>query len=157
MRQAWKKSGRIAFWISLPLLHIYLRSQRRTRVLVVSEGMVLLTKAWLSNGKWMLPGGGLHFREEPAHGAVREVREETGIILLPSQLQPIGEARFRRYGLRFRYEQFIVELPKTVELKPQRTEIVEATWVPIESINAKTAETDVLRLLQAWKGLQRVH
>jgi len=31
-----------------------------------------------SEGKWTLPGGGLHFGEDPAAGARREVAEETG-------------------------------------------------------------------------------
>jgi 8-oxo-dGTP diphosphatase len=31
-------------------------------------------------GLWTLPGGGLHFGEEPQAGAIREVEEETGML-----------------------------------------------------------------------------
>jgi ADP-ribose pyrophosphatase YjhB (NUDIX family) len=34
----------------------------------------------LDVGKWTLPGGGLEFGEDPAHGAIRELEEETGLV-----------------------------------------------------------------------------
>lgn len=154
MIKTWRLSGRIAFWAALPLLHIYLRARRRTRVLVVSEGKVLLVRGWLSNGKWHLPGGGLHFREHASHGAVREVREETGVLLLPSQLGSVGLARFKGHGLRFTYEQFIVELPGIVPLVRQKGEIIDTEWVSIEDISPRNAESDVVQLLAMWQGLR---
>jgi ADP-ribose pyrophosphatase YjhB (NUDIX family) len=45
------------------------------------DGAVLLTRVSLhgpGGGLWTLPGGGLDFGEDPAAGAIREVREETG-------------------------------------------------------------------------------
>jgi ADP-ribose pyrophosphatase YjhB (NUDIX family) len=45
------------------------------------DGSVLLTRvadAGPGGGLWTLPGGGLDFGEDPAAGAIREVREETG-------------------------------------------------------------------------------
>lgn len=35
-------------------------------------------------GQWTLPGGGLDFGEDPAVAMVREVREETGLIVRPN-------------------------------------------------------------------------
>ena len=32
-------------------------------------------------GHWTLPGGGLEFGETPAHGAVREAAEESGLVV----------------------------------------------------------------------------
>ncbi len=34
-------------------------------------------------GQWTLPGGGLEFGESPEHAMVREVEEETGMIVTP--------------------------------------------------------------------------
>ena len=45
------------------------------------DASVLLTRiaeAGPGAGEWTLPGGGLDFGEDPADGAIREVREETG-------------------------------------------------------------------------------
>ena len=45
------------------------------------DGAVLLTRVAPEGpgaGRWTLPGGGLDFGEDPADGAIREVREETG-------------------------------------------------------------------------------
>lgn len=150
----WKKLGQAAFYFSIPLLHLYLRSSKRTRVLIVSEGRALLVKGWLGSGKWILPGGGRHFRESPSDGVVRELMEETGIILSPEKLTDLGEADFARYGLRFKYQQFITELPAIIKPKLRKLEIVDAAWVPLEEINDGIAERDVIALLQKWKASQ---
>ncbi len=152
MKKFWIFLGRAAFWISLPLLHVYLRIRSRTRVLVVSEGKVLVTKGWLGSGKWVLPGGGLHSSEKAIDGALRELREETGVSLVTNQLRPVGEARFKHHGLRFKYAQFIAEIPVTVTLSAQRWEIVEAIWLDIEELTAENSEPDVLTLLDAWRA-----
>jgi len=38
------------------------------------------------DGKWGLPGGALEPGEEPAEAAVREVREETGLEVVPERI-----------------------------------------------------------------------
>jgi ADP-ribose pyrophosphatase YjhB (NUDIX family) len=43
-------------------------------------------------GEWTLPGGGLDFGEDPAAGAVREVREETGYEVATGALLGIHSA-----------------------------------------------------------------
>jgi 8-oxo-dGTP diphosphatase len=51
-------------------------------VCVDDERRVLLCRVGpgeADSGRWMLPGGGLDFGEEPAAGAVRELREESGL------------------------------------------------------------------------------
>lgn len=153
MTNIYRLSGQIAFWLTIPLLHIYLRMRRRTRVFIIAEGKVLLVRGWLSNGKWHLPGGGLHFRETAAHGAVREVLEETGLQLSSDKLRYIGAARFKDHGLRFTYEQFIVELPATTRVVAQKGEIIDAEWVPLDGITSKNAESDVIQLCAVWQGL----
>lgn len=153
MSKLWNKVGRVAFWTCLPALYVYLRRGTRTRVLIVSEGKALVIKSWLGTGKWSLPGGGLHVGEDPVVGAVREVREETGIELSPSKLAPMGEAEYSRYGLRFKYHMFTAELPAMRELVLGTPEIGEAAWLSPDKLNIQNADPDVVNLLRLWKDL----
>jgi 8-oxo-dGTP pyrophosphatase MutT (NUDIX family) len=151
MRKLWHTIGRIAFFACIPLLHIYLRSHKRTRVLVVSEDKVLLVKGWLGSGKWILPGGGRHYGESAESAVLRELQEETGIVLNEDALQDIGEAHFAHYGLRYTYQQFITTLPKPITPKLRRLEIIDAVWMPLADINDTIVDRDVMALVQEWK------
>lgn len=48
------------------------------KVVLIHEHKVLLVRR-ADNGRWTLPAGILEPGEEPAHAAVREVEEETGV------------------------------------------------------------------------------
>ncbi len=154
MKRIWKRIGNMMFWVGIPVLHVYLRSHRRTRVFLVSEGCVLLVKPWIGVNRWMTPGGGLHKGEAPKDGAVREIHEETGAVVLPEALQHVGEASFRKYGLQYEYDQFVCELPARIDVRPQRVEIYEVNWMPLDDLNPETCESDVLLLRDLWKSLQ---
>ena len=55
-------------------------------------GQILLARAarrLTVAGQWFLPGGGLHFAEEPLTGLVREFEEETGLSVLPGRLRGV--------------------------------------------------------------------
>lgn len=55
---------------------------------------------------WCFPGGGLEPGESPRDGAVRELEEETGIMLSPSALHDLGEFSVDSSRGRFRYHAF---------------------------------------------------
>ncbi|MEZ4816023.1 MAG: 8-oxo-dGTP diphosphatase [Bdellovibrionota bacterium] len=48
----------------------------------------------IHEGKWNGIGGKLELEESPEEGAIREIKEESGISLLPSQLKPMGVLTF---------------------------------------------------------------
>ena len=59
------------------------------------DGAVLLTRISPEGpgaGRWTLPGGGLDFGEDPADGAIREVREETGYDVVLGRLLEVRSA-----------------------------------------------------------------
>ena len=59
------------------------------RALVIQNGLMLLSHE--ENGdKWMLPGGGLEKGETEEDCVVREVEEETGYVIKPSELYEIN-------------------------------------------------------------------
>lgn len=57
-------------------------------VLVVDGERVLLIERAVppDDGLWALPGGHPEYDEEPRHAAVRELREETGLVVDPADL-----------------------------------------------------------------------
>lgn len=72
--------------------------------LVIDAGQVLLcriSKDLPQRGMWTLPGGGLEFGEHPESGMIREVEEETGLVVRPSGLAGVdsisGEAAERSF------------------------------------------------------------
>jgi ADP-ribose pyrophosphatase YjhB (NUDIX family) len=59
------------------------------------EGALLLVRVserGPDHGLWMVPGGGLKFGEDPLHGLVREVTEETGLDVAPGELLGVRSA-----------------------------------------------------------------
>jgi 8-oxo-dGTP pyrophosphatase MutT (NUDIX family) len=148
----WAVCGRLAFWASWPALAFYLRGSRRTRVLVVQGEKVLVTKAWLGDGRWLLPGGGLHRGEVALDGVRRELREETGLVLPPATFQYKGEFVFQSHGFRFNYRLFIALINNPGPLKKRPLEIAELAWLPPGRLNDRNAAPDVLQALRAWLG-----
>lgn len=147
----WKWVGRLAFVVSLPLLMIYVRLRERTRILVVSEDTIVVVRGWLSNGKWSLPGGGLHWRESHKKGVVRELAEETGLRIKESTIEYLGKDR-QKSTLSFRYYQYVVTLSKRQALRRQRGEITDVAWIHTDELNAANAEEHVLATLRAWRA-----
>lgn len=147
----WKIIGRIGFWLSWPLLAVYLRFGKRTRILVVAEGKVLVVKGWLGSGKWCLPGGGLHRNEKPLDGVLRETKEETGLVLAPSLVKYVDGKRQGANGAYFWCERFIAELEEIPKVKKSGLEIVEVAWVEASELTIASASQDVLDLLSDWK------
>lgn len=147
----WRLTGRIVFWLSWPLLLIYLRIGKRTRVLIISGDSIVVLKGWLGQGKWDLPGGGLHHNEKSLDGAIREVYEETGLKLKTDQFKYLGNDCIKPHGLKFNYDKFIVNLSEQFALKPRRFEITDIAWMPIDELNKNNAGLVTLKLLDDWQ------
>lgn len=146
-----KRFGSLLFWLVWPLLRIWLLFSKRTRVLLVYKGRVLVVKSWLGDGKWQLPGGGLHRGEKPADGAVREVREELGIELESNSLVQIGEYKYSDSGLSFIYYAYSLVLSQEPTIRRRRWEISEAGFIDPAEVSVDTCGKDVLQVLNGWK------
>ena len=59
------------------------------------DGAVLLVRVAqpaLDRGRWTVPGGGLHFAEDPRDAVAREVAEESGLEVMPGALLGVRSA-----------------------------------------------------------------
>jgi ADP-ribose pyrophosphatase YjhB (NUDIX family) len=77
---------------------------------IVDEGRVLLVRRGNEpmKGHWTLPGGLLELGESLSDGVIREVREETGLIVEPVQLIELLD-RIHRHETRVRYHYVIAD------------------------------------------------
>jgi 8-oxo-dGTP pyrophosphatase MutT (NUDIX family) len=148
--------GRIAFWLGRPFFMVYFRIGKRTRVLLVRGENVLVVSGWLSDGRWNLPGGGLHRGEDPAFGAARELKEELGVDLQPEALVSLGEQRYSSHGYSYSYTQFVATISGEVPLKLQRLEIARAEWRHHSAFTPANATSDVLLAIRKWQGSSSV-
>jgi 8-oxo-dGTP pyrophosphatase MutT (NUDIX family) len=152
MKNLWAKIGQVAFWCAWPALWVYLRIGHRTRVIIHVDGKVLVLKNWLGDGKWALPGGGLHRGEDSAAGALRETYEETGIKLTSQQLALAGTFDYRDKGFRFRYDLYSAELPSVPPTRKQRGEVLTIAWLSPAELTERNANREVVKVLQVWSA-----
>lgn len=148
----WQRIGITLFWLTYPISWSKLRGSKRTRVLIVCGNYVVVTKRWLGEGKWSLPGGGLHRQEESTDGALREVREETALQLKSTRLKRDSEQIYEYHGLSFSYALFTTKLSRRLPLKAQSFELVAAEWIHYSQLNASNAQPDVLSAVVGWWG-----
>lgn len=78
--------------------------------MVVDQGRVLLIRRGTEplKGQWSLPGGMLELGESLMAGVVREVREETGLVIEPVELVELLD-RIHREQDRVRYHYVIAD------------------------------------------------
>lgn len=111
-------------------------------VMIIKDGKILLglrnsdpekaDSELHGEGTWTMPGGKIEFGEEPLETAVREVREETGMLInscrfISLSSEKVPDAHFITLG--FVCEDFDGE-PRVME----PDEIVEWRWFPLDEI-----------------------
>lgn len=105
---------------------------RGAGAVIVCNGKVLLGRR--SNrpfkGTWCIPGGGLEKGESALETAIRETREETGIVLD----KPSSQAVWTKKAPFFSWTSYFFEIKKMPETKP--VEFYELVWVPVSDISS---------------------
>ncbi len=143
-----QRIGIMLYWVAWPGIWLLLKRSKRTRVAIKSEGSILVVKPWLGNGKWSLPGGGLHPGEGERSALAREVFEETGLELNKNSLKQLKRLTYQQDGLQFEYVLFTYETPKQAQITRHTPEIAEAAWVKLNKLTKHTANNDVLVALK---------
>ena len=130
--------GKWLHYVSMPVIAL-VSSRTRPRVRVelrTRSGHVLLVKTWFSRQRWTLPGGGVERGEAPSRAAVREVREETGIVIDKTRLhylttQP-AEFPLRCDLIIYRVKIGRRDLPALGRLRQR--EIIARQWFKIDEL-----------------------
>jgi 8-oxo-dGTP pyrophosphatase MutT (NUDIX family) len=127
----WKQVDRIyrlAYRTAYPVVIRWWRWQGNhhgVAIAVWSADMVLAVRHSYKPGL-RLPGGGLARSENPYKAAVRELREEVGLMLDPAQLRFVASIS-TRVGLIYLYDARVATKP---DLVIDHREIIEARFVP---------------------------
>lgn len=139
--RVWIAVGKLIYFVGWPAIYLIIRtSPQRTRTLVLSEGKLLLTKDWIGTGSWSIPGGGLHVNENQVTGALRELKEETGLKLTPKELLKLGSIVIRNNGIKTSLIVYKAEFLKKPKIYINGTEIIDYKWV--DSIELKKINID---------------
>lgn len=110
----------------------FTKTRDGSRAVVERDGMILLSHETVS-GWWLVPGGGIEQGETPEECCVREVEEETGVIVRPvKQFLTLHE-----YYEEYRYTSwyFICEAAGSGQMRLTEAEKrrgLEPRWIPLE-------------------------
>jgi 8-oxo-dGTP pyrophosphatase MutT (NUDIX family) len=134
----WK---RLRFYILWPGLYIYFRlNYHRTRVIIRCKSEVLLirdsTRYGYDDRSWSLPGGGIGRSEEDSVAAVREVREELGIVLEPDTLTHLGERIITSEGISYLAQYYVVDIIRKPQLQLDSREVSGAAWYRLNEVSS---------------------
>lgn len=110
----------------------------RACMAILRNGCILLVhQTYRGNTLWTFPGGGIEPGERPEETAVREVKEETGLIvkvkeLLYQSARQVGEGTYYCYLGEIIGGEFA--LGSDPELPPLEQELHEVRWFPVQQV-----------------------
>lgn len=114
-------------------LHTFVTKQERARILVLDgSGKILLVRG-LIGFDWALPGGGINRNEAPKSAAIRELREETGIIADELRVRDLGRVENQVTGVGYTAHLFVMELTSEVTFR-KTPEIITLDWFDIDTL-----------------------
>ena len=144
-----------AYGIALAGLRIYWRVAKPktfgARLILVREGKVLLVSPRRSQ-YWNLPGGGTRRNEDPSAGALRELREETG-ILVPAVSYRLGTYVSGAEGKRDTVFIFVAEA-ECFDIPRLEIELRDARWFSLDALPEGTTRPTRYRLSEYLQGVR---
>ncbi len=128
-----------------------------TCCIVCNEQILLLKRnnSGTAGGKWCMPGGKLEKNETPMQAVIREVTEETGIILLPEEVNFFQTICIRALAPQKDYvlHLFKAVFPNTqpsqynVVLNQEHTDFLWANLISAKELNLVAGSNEILDFL----------
>lgn len=141
------------------------RTRTACRGIVIRDGQLLLSYETVT-GQWMLPGGGIEAGEDERECCVREVAEETGFLIRPTDCVFEIDEYYEDFKWVNRYFFGEVTGETAVRLTEREKEVgMEPRWLPLDEIirifsgHASYADTDEMRrgmYLREYTALSRL-
>ena len=101
----------------------------------------LIVRARRTPDQWIFPKGHIEPGESAEQAALREAREEAGIV--GRLIAPLSAIEFVFNGRRIHVEYFLVEaLDRALEHEPR-----EQAWLPLDDARGRLSHADARRLL----------
>lgn len=131
---------------------VYANSRPTAGVLLVRGGQVLLIRrgAEPELGKWDIPGGYLDEGEPPEDGACRELREELGLDLAPTDLKLVLASINPRSDFAVLDVMFEARMPD--QAPRPASDAASCGWFPIDALPADLAFEAARRALERWRA-----
>lgn len=125
-------------------------------IIVRDETLLLLRLAGKSQGgRWGSPGGKLNKGEDVEVALAREVLEETGIALVPSQMKLFRQFWVDSSGKQFDYFQYYGELSEKPKVRIQAGEHATYEWVRLDDVGERELVEDhpevMRRFIEWWR------
>lgn len=138
-RRWYAQIGKWLQYVVLPF--VWFGKEKRVRIVVLSrDGYILLVRNWFGYQNWSLPGGGSKKAEPSKNAAVRELHEETGIVIDESQLNYLRTYTCNESFRPFEVEVYYVFIEQQLEIGCHKNlEIIEKRWHKVKSLPQDTA------------------
>jgi 8-oxo-dGTP pyrophosphatase MutT (NUDIX family) len=141
------QSGLIGYKIVLPLMRVFISRTERAYIMLIDEDKILMTKNWLSNGLWALPGGGIRYSETPQQAIIREAKEEIKVELTDIGMKLAGQGVWKTDSLGFSYKIFKARYNPGL-FKPNGHEITDVRWILINDLNETNTASELLGIIR---------
>ena len=109
----------------------FTKTRSGSRAVIICNGKILLSHETKS-GWWLVPGGGMEENETPEECCIREVKEETGYIVLPIREFLILYEYYEEY--RYISHYFVCEVTGKGQMNLTEAELkrgLEPQWIPL--------------------------
>ena len=127
-------------------------------IIIQNDRVVLVKRAHPPiQGQWSIPGGVLEVGELVREAAIREAREETGLIVEPADLLGVYDRILRNHEQRVQYHYVLVDFlcrPVGGELQAA-SDAAEVRWFTREELPALKLAEDTQDVIE--KGFERLN